>query len=74
VFASLSGEPQAADFAIFFAGFLSGAIAWCYIMAGLVAWARNFVTGTFFRWVNVICGIALGYFAVQLGWNLLQNL
>jgi chemosensory pili system protein ChpE len=74
VFASLSGEPQAADFAIFFAGFLSGAIAWCFIMAGLVAWARNFVTGTFFRWVNVICGIALGYFAVQLGWNLIQNL
>ena len=74
VFASLSGEPQATDFAIFFAGFLSGAVAWCFVMAGLVAWGRKFVTGMFFRWVNVICGIALGYFAVQLCLNLLQNL
>lgn len=74
VFASLSGKPQAADFAVFFAGFLSGAIAWCFVMAGLVAWGRKIVTANFFRWVNLACGIALGYFAIQLSWNLLQNL
>jgi chemosensory pili system protein ChpE len=74
VFASLSGKPQAVDFAIFFAGFLSGAIAWCFVMAGLVAWGRKIVTTNFFRWVNLACGIALGYFAFQLSWNLLQNL
>ena len=74
VFASLSGKPQTADFAIFFAGFLSGAITWCFIMAGIVAWGRKFVTSTFFRWVNLACGLALGFFAVQLGLNLLQNL
>lgn len=74
VFASLSGKPQAADFAIFFAGFLSGAVSWCFVMAGLVAWGRKFVTGTFFRWVNAVCGIALAFFAFQLGWNLLRNL
>jgi len=74
VFASISGKPQPGDFAVFFAGFLSGAVAWCFIMAGLVAWGRRFVTGTFFRWVNLVCGAALVYFAFQLGWNLLQNL
>jgi arginine exporter protein ArgO len=74
VFASLSGKPQPADFAIFFAGFLSGAIVWCFVMAGLVAWGRKVVTANFFRWVNLACGLALTYFAVQLGWNLLQNL
>jgi chemosensory pili system protein ChpE len=74
VFASISGRPQALDFAIFFAGFLGGAILWCFVMAGLVAWGRRFVTLTFFRWVNFACGIALGFFAIQLGWNLLQNL
>jgi chemosensory pili system protein ChpE len=74
VFASLSGKPQAADFAVFFAGFLSGAIAWCFVMAGLVAWGRRFVTGTFFRWVNAVCGIALAYFAVRLGLNLIPIL
>ncbi len=74
VFSSISGRPQPADFAIFFAGFLSGAILWCFAMAALVAWGRKFVTANFFRWVNLVCGLALGYFALQLGWNLLQNL
>ena len=74
VFASISGSPQPADFAIFFAGFLGGAILWCFVMAGLVAWGRKFVTPVFFRWVNFGCGIALGYFALQLGLNLLRNL
>ena len=74
VFSSISGRPQPADFAIFFTGFLAGAILWCFIMAGLVAWGRRFVNITFFRWVNLTCGIALGFFAVQLGWKLLQNL
>ena len=74
VFASISGKPQPADFAIFFAGFLSGAVLWCFVMASLVAWGRKFVTPTFFRWVNLACGIALGCFAFQLGLNLLHNL
>jgi chemosensory pili system protein ChpE len=73
-FASISGRPQPADFAVFFAGFLSGAILWCFFMACLVAWGRKFVTATFFRWVNFACGVALGFFAFQLGFNLLQNL
>ena len=73
-FASIAGRPQPIDFAIFFSGFLSGAVLWCFIMAALVAWGRRFVTPTFFRWVNFACGIALGFFALQLGLNLLQNL
>ena len=74
VFASISGSPEPTDFAIFFAGFLSGAVLWCFVMAGLVAWGRRFVTPAFFRWVNFACGIALGFFALQLSLNLLQNL
>jgi chemosensory pili system protein ChpE len=74
VFASISGRPEPVDFAIFFGGFLAGAILWCFVMAGLVAWGRKFVTPTFFRWVNFACGIALGFFALQLSLNLLQNL
>jgi chemosensory pili system protein ChpE len=74
VFASISRRPQPADFAIFFTGFLAGAILWCFLVAALVAWGRRFVTPNFFRWVNIACGIALGFFALQLGLNLLQNL
>jgi len=74
VFASIAGGPQPIHFLTFFAGFLSGAILWCFFMAVLVAWGRRFITPTFFRWVNVVCGTALGYFALQLGWQLVRNL
>lgn len=70
VFTSISGRPQPVHFAIFFAGFLGGAILWCFFMAGLIAWGRKFVTPIFFRWVNLFCGIALSFFALQLGWKL----
>jgi chemosensory pili system protein ChpE len=74
VFSSLSGRPEPIHFAIFFAGFLGGALLWCFFMAGLVAWGRKFVTPSFFRWINLACGLALAYFAAQLGWQLVQNL
>lgn len=74
VFASISGRPAPIHFAIFFAGFLFGAIIWCFILAGLVVWGRKFVNLTFFRWVNLSCGVALGFFALQLGWRLIENL
>src|SRR5512143_3748798 len=44
VFASLSGKPAPIHFAIFFAGFLSGAVLCCFVLASLVAWGRKFVT------------------------------
>jgi chemosensory pili system protein ChpE len=73
-FASISGSPQPVHFVTFFAGFLAGAISWCFVMAGLVSFGRKFVTPTFFRWVNLTCALALGYFAVQLAWSLYQDL
>ncbi len=72
VFASISGKPEPVHFAMFFAGFLFGAILWCFVVAGLVAWGRKYLTPVFFRWVNIFCGVALAFFALQLGWKLLQ--
>jgi threonine/homoserine/homoserine lactone efflux protein len=74
VFASISGGPQPIHFAIFFAGFLAGAILWCFFMAGLVAWGKQWMTQNFFRWVNLTCGMALIYFAIQLGIQTAQSL
>ena len=74
VFSSLSESPQPAHFAIFFAGFLGGALVWCFFMAGMVAWGRRFMTPTFFRWINLACGLALVYFALQLGLQLVQTI
>jgi chemosensory pili system protein ChpE len=73
VFASIVGGPQLIHFAVFFTGFLAGAIAWCFVMAGLVAWGRKFMTPGFFRWVNLTCGLVLVYFAFQLGSQLVNN-
>jgi chemosensory pili system protein ChpE len=73
-FASIAGSPQPIHFAVFFAGFLFGAIAWCFVMAGLVAFGRKFLTPTFFQGLNLICGLALAYFAFRLSVDLIQNL
>jgi chemosensory pili system protein ChpE len=74
VFASITGGPQFIHFAVFFTGFLAGAIFWCFVMAGLVAWGRQWLTGTFFRWLNGICSFTLVYFAIQLGLQTAQSL
>jgi threonine/homoserine/homoserine lactone efflux protein len=73
-FSGIPDGPQLSHFIIFFAAFMTGAFLWCFFMAGLVSWGRRFVTGRFFRWVNLTCGLALGLFALQLGWKLIQNL
>ena len=74
VFASITGGPQPIHFAIFFAGFLAGAILWCFFMAALVAWGKQWMTQNFFRWVNLTCGAAMIYFAIQLGLQTAQSL
>src|SRR5688572_16980486 len=74
VFSSLSESPQPVHFATFFAGFLGGALVWCFFMAGMVAWGRKFITPTFFRWINLTCGLALACFALQLGLQLLRTM
>lgn len=73
VFASISGGLHAIHFATFFVGFLGGAILWCFLMAGLVAWGRQWMTGTFFRWLNAGCSFVMIYFAFQLGLQTIQS-
>jgi chemosensory pili system protein ChpE len=63
---ALLDQPQLADYLTFFAGFMTGALLWCFVVAGLVAWGRQFVTPSFFRRVNLVCGLLLGVFALQL--------
>jgi chemosensory pili system protein ChpE len=63
---ALLENPQTSDYIIFFAGFMTGAVIWCFLVAGLVAWGRQYVTPTFFRRVNLVCGLLLGVFALQL--------
>ncbi len=73
VFASIAGTPQPIHFATFFTGFLGGAVLWCFFIAGLVAWGRQWMTASFFRFLNAGCGLVLFYFAVQLGMQTFQS-
>jgi chemosensory pili system protein ChpE len=74
VFAAIPGGPAPADFATFFTGFLGGAVLWCFFIAGLVAWGRQWMTGTFFRWLNAVCSLVMIYFAFQLGMQTIQSM
>jgi threonine/homoserine/homoserine lactone efflux protein len=65
-------DPQ--NLLVFFVGFLSSALLWCFFMAGLIAWGQRFVSPLFFRLVNLTCGLALGFFALKLLWNTLMLL
>ena len=67
------GAPQPIHFATFFTGFLSGAVVWCFLMAALVSWGRQWMTATFFRFLSAACGLVLFYFAFQLGAQMLQT-
>jgi threonine/homoserine/homoserine lactone efflux protein len=70
---ALSGKASAdlQNLAVFLVGFLCSALLWCFFMAGLLAWGRRFVTPLFFRLVNLVCGLALGFFALKMLWNVL---
>jgi threonine/homoserine/homoserine lactone efflux protein len=67
-------NPHLIHFVIFFCAFMLGGLAWCFFLAGLITWGRRFVTPAFFRGVNLLCGLFLGYFGLQLLWNTLHGL
>jgi chemosensory pili system protein ChpE len=69
-FAGISGAPQLSHFVTFFTAFMTAAFLWCFIMAGLVAWGRQFITPLFFRFVNATCGLILFYFGIRLAHQL----
>ncbi len=73
IFVGVPGTPELLHYATFYSAFFLGLILWCFFMAGLIAWGRRYVTPGFFRWVNLACGLGLLFFAVQLGWQLAQN-
>ena len=69
IVSSVNGSADSANIFVFYAGFMSGALLWCVFLAGLLAWGKRFATPRFFRFINLITGIALGLFALKLLWN-----
>jgi chemosensory pili system protein ChpE len=62
-------DPTPAHFVVFFAGFMSAAVAWCFVIAALIAWGRRVLSPAFFRLLNLACAAALAYFGLSLLWS-----
>ena len=63
---------QTSSFVVLFGGFVLGALLWCLCIPLVIGWGRAFVRPTLFRWINALCGLALGYFSLTLLWNTLH--
>jgi chemosensory pili system protein ChpE len=70
--ATIIPHPRPIDFAIFFAGYLTACVLWCFFFSALVAWGRQVLQPGFFRVVNLLCGTALAFFALRLLQGILQ--
>ncbi len=61
------------QFVLFFGGFFVGATLWCLGIAVGIHWGRQWIRPALFRWINILCGLALGYFGVRVLWITLQT-
>ncbi len=59
--------------AFFFAGFFLGALLWCIGISALIRWGRRWIRPSMFRWINALCGLALGYFGIRVLWLTVQD-
>ncbi|HTK09248.1 MAG TPA: LysE family transporter [Ktedonobacteraceae bacterium] len=62
------------QFLFFFAGFFAGAVIWCVLISIAMHWGRRWIRPVMFRWINVLCGLALGFFGVRVLWTTAQEL
>lgn len=62
------------QFVFFFAGFFLGATLWCFIISAVIRWGRHWIHPALFRWINALCGLALGYFGIRVLWLTVQDL
>ena len=67
-------SPTLFEVGIFFIGLISSAMLWSVFLAALTAWGRRFITPLHFRFVSLVCGLALGAFAVRLALNAIEIL
>ncbi len=61
------------QFAVFFIGFFIGAVLWCIGISSGMRWGRRWIRPALFRWINILCGLALGYFGVRVLWLTAQE-
>ncbi len=62
------------QFVFFFIGFFIGAVLWCLGISAALRWGRRWIRPAMFRWINALCGLALGYFGIRVLWTTFQEL
>src|SRR5258708_6641906 len=73
-FASNGSSVHAVGMGVFFSGFLLAAVVWGLFLTGVVIFGRRFVCQGLFRWMNLGCGLVLGYFGRSRLGSLLAQL
>ncbi|SDJ50894.1 chemosensory pili system protein ChpE [Nonomuraea maritima] len=66
VSAVLGDDAGPASLAVFFAGFMTSSLAWCFVAAGLIAVLRRALPPPAVRVLEAACGLALLAFAALL--------
>lgn len=61
------------QFVVFFTGFFIGAVLWCIGISSGMRWGRRWIRPALFCWINILCGLALGYFGVRVLWLTTQE-
>jgi len=69
---SILFAPTPSTIMTFFLGLLSSAVLWSICLAAITAWGQRFITPQLFRFVSLVCGFALGVFAIKLALNLIE--
>ncbi len=73
-FAANGSSVHTLGLGVFFSGFLLAAVVWGLFLSGVVLFGRRFVCQGLFRWMNLGCGLVLGYFGLSVLGNLLALL
>ncbi len=59
-------------FVLFFIGFFLGAVLWSISISAVIHFGRHWIHPGMFRWINLLCGLALGYFGLRILWTTVQ--
>lgn len=62
-------NPGPIHFVVFFSAFMFASLLWCVFISSIITWGRRWITPAACRVLNLICGIALAYFALRLAWD-----
>lgn len=69
-----TGGHAAPPIPVLLTGFVLGALAWCLFVPIAIGLGRRVVRPSTIRWVNALCGLALGYFGLRLLWSTVESI